>query len=170
MTFFTRDTQVSRVRIESEETSSIILNFLYKSLTQQPDFFYLAPMICPRVEDLSPFYRKFINCLLKHCEIWKKDQLVSTKNCSDISELDDNQRNCSECKKLRSNLWKALTLVNLINFQRKKILYDARKGRLHLKSAKVLRVILGRSLIETRIKERCQNTSLRYTGRNRKIL
>ena len=50
-------------------------------------------------------------------------------------------------KKLPSNLWKVLTLVKLINFERKKILYDARKGLLHSKSANVLRVIPRRSLI-----------------------
>ena len=32
-------------------------------------------MICPRGEDLAPriFYRKFINCLLKHCELCRSD-------------------------------------------------------------------------------------------------
>ena len=58
-------------------------------------------------------------------------------------------------KTLPSNLWKALTLVKLINFLRKKTLYDARKGRLHSKRAKVLRVILGGLVIYTRKKERC---------------
>ena len=43
---------------------------------------------------------------------------LSTKSCSEISELEDNLRNCLECKKLLeirevakklpSNLWKAL--------------------------------------------------------------
>ena len=50
-------------------------------------------------------------------------------------------------KTLPSNLWKVLSLIKLLNLQRKKILYDARKGRLHSKSAKALRVILGRSFI-----------------------
>ena len=65
------------------------------------------------------FYRKFINCLLKHCEYGRKVNL-STKR-SDISELEYNLRNCSEigkklleirevAKKLPSNLWKALSL------------------------------------------------------------
>ena len=31
-------------------------------------------------KDLAPFfYRKFINCLLKHCEIWKKGQFKPQK-------------------------------------------------------------------------------------------
>ena len=88
-----------------------------------------------------PFYRKFINCLLKYCrkyegkqprepgnEAGRKGPNLSTKSCSDISELEDNYRNCSECKKLLeaktlleiqevakklpSNLWKALTSAN----------------------------------------------------------
>ena len=47
----------------------------------------------------------------------KERSILSTKSCFDISELEDNQRNCSECKKLLeirevaktlpSNLWKA---------------------------------------------------------------
>ena len=38
--------------------------------------------------------------------------------------------------------------LKLINLQRKKILYDARKRRLHSKSAKVLRVIREREIID----------------------
>ena len=34
-------------------------------------------------------------------------------------------------KKFPSNLWKALTLVKLIIFQRKKIFHDSRKERLY---------------------------------------
>ena len=34
-------------------------------------------------------------------------------------------------KKFPSNLWKALTLVELIIFRRKKIFHDARKERLY---------------------------------------
>ena len=47
----------------------------------------------------------------------KERSILSTKSCFDISELEDNQKNCSECKKLLeirevaktlpSNLWKA---------------------------------------------------------------
>ena len=154
MTFFTRDTQVSRVRIRRIFVHHF--EFSLKTADLAARLLLSCAHDLPEGGDLCPFHRKFINCLLKHCEIWKKDQL-STKNCSDISELEDNLRNCSECKKLPeirevakklpSNLWKALTLVKLINLQRKKILYDARKGRLHSKRAKVLRVILGRSLI-----------------------
>ena len=37
-------------------------------------------MICPRVGGFgSLFYRKFINCLLKHWEIWKKGQFKHQK-------------------------------------------------------------------------------------------
>ena len=45
----------------------------------------LAPMICPKGEDLAPLYRQFINCLLKHGEIWKTGQFKN-KSCSDILE------------------------------------------------------------------------------------
>ena len=48
------------------------------------------------------------------------------KSCSDISELEDNERNCSECKKLLeipevakklpSNLRKALSAVHMYDF------------------------------------------------------
>ena len=47
----------------------------------------------------------------------KESSILSAKSCFDISELEDNWRNCSECKKpleirevaktLPSNLWKA---------------------------------------------------------------
>ena len=79
-------------------------------------------------------------------------------------------KKCSKLKKLPSNFWKALPLVKLINLQRKKILYDARKRRLHSKSAKVLRVIREREIIDIDQKKKCCNASLRYTGRNSKIL
>ena len=61
--------------------------------------------------------------------------------------------------------------LKLINLQRKKILYDARKRRLHSKSAKVLRVIRERERDHWyRPEKKCCNASLRYTGRNSKIL
>ena len=67
---------------------------------------------------------------------YRRKANLSTNNCSDISELGDNLRNCSECKKLLemkkiarnrevakmlpSNIWKPLILVKLFNFQRRK--------------------------------------------------
>ena len=79
-----------------------------------PGYFYLAPMICPgdggAGEDLAPriFYKKFINCLLNHCEICRFDISKQKKN--------KYKKKCSKQKQLleirevgKKNLWKALT-------------------------------------------------------------
>ena len=46
---------------------------------------HLVPTICPRGDDLSPFLRR---------------ANLSSKGCSGISELLENERDCSECKTL----------------------------------------------------------------------
>ena len=96
--------------------------FCKNSWPSSPATLDLVPMICPRREDWAPFfYRKFRNCSFKHYEIWKKGQFKALESCCDISELEDNSKNCSErkklleirevAKKLPSNLWKALGVV-----------------------------------------------------------
>ena len=51
---------------------------------------HLAPIICPRVEgDLTPFYRKFINCIQKHCKIqYGSKANLSPKSCSDFFRIE----------------------------------------------------------------------------------
>ena len=64
-------------------------------------------------EDLAPgiFYWKFINCLLKKCEIWKKGQFKHWKPLRYLRR--DNYRNCSECKKKKKKCSKRKKLLEI---------------------------------------------------------
>lgn len=61
-----------------------------------------APMICPKGEGIwLRFHRKSINCRLKHCEIWKQDQYISTKLLRFLRnykklEIAQNAKDCSK--------------------------------------------------------------------------
>ena len=69
-----------------------------------PGYFYLAPMICPgdggAGEDLAPriFYKKFINCLLNHCEICRFD--ISKQKKTNTKKNARNKNSCSKYEKL----------------------------------------------------------------------
>ena len=58
-------------------------------MTYQPCYFYLASMICPMGQDLAPkiFYRKCINCPLKHGEICRSDISKQTKKAPNEKKL-----------------------------------------------------------------------------------
>ena len=60
---------------------------------------HLAPIICPQgVRIWLLFHRKFINCPLKHCSIWKKRQFKHAVKAAQISQnwKKTSKRNCSE--------------------------------------------------------------------------
>ena len=75
MTFFTRDNQVSRVRIRR----IVVHHFVFSLKTADLATLFLSSGVHDRPQRRkgfgSFFYRKFINCLLKHCEIWRKANL-----------------------------------------------------------------------------------------------
>ena len=50
---------------------------------------HFAPMICPRVEDLAPFSQEIHKLSTKTLKCLRKTNL-STKGCSDVSELLEN--------------------------------------------------------------------------------
>ena len=70
----------------------------------QPGYFYLAPMICPRGEDLAPriVYRKFINCLLKHGEICRSD--ISKQKGNTKKQMLETKKSYSKYEKLAKKL------------------------------------------------------------------
>ena len=97
----TRDTEVSRVWIFVHH-----FEFSLKTAGLAALLLLSCAHDLPQVGEFgSFFYRKFINCLLKHCAIWKKANF-STKSCFDISELEitreiaQNAKSCSKRKKL----------------------------------------------------------------------
>ena len=73
------------------ESSSANLNFFKKNRwPSSPAACISHPWSAPGGRGIwLLFHRKFINCLLKHGEIWKQDNL-STKSCLDFLELVEN--------------------------------------------------------------------------------
>ena len=66
MTFFCESTPPFRI--------------LFKKTSDLAARMHLAPIICPQgVRIWLLFHRKFINCLLKHCAIWKQGQFKQSK-------------------------------------------------------------------------------------------
>ena len=102
MTFFTRDTSQSSVNLRplrefSLKTADLAARLLLScahDLPQEGGFGFF-------------FYRKFRNCLLKHCEIWKKGQLEALK-AAPISQIQkitrEVARSTRSCQKVAEQL------------------------------------------------------------------
>ena len=100
---------------------------LFKKTSDLAARLHLAPIICPQwVRIWLLFRRKFINCLLEHCAIWKQGQFKHYKLLRYLrigrklvrEMLRNYAKSCLKRKKLfeilqvaiklASNLWKAL--------------------------------------------------------------
>ena len=120
MTFFTSDTQVSRIFVRHFE-------FSLKTADPAARLLLSCAYDLPRGGggNLAPLlHRKLINCLLKRCEMWKKGQfkhwkLLIYQNKKITWGVAQSAKRCSKgkkwlairevAKKLPSNLLKALT-------------------------------------------------------------
>ena len=93
-----------------------------------PATFILRPLSAPGGKFGFFFYRKFINCLLKHCEIWKKGHVAlraapTSQNLKIPREIAQNVKSCSKYDKFpksflqgRREPWERGCLENTQNF------------------------------------------------------
>ena len=95
MTLFTRDTQVSRVWILVHH-----FEFSLKTADLTARLLLSCPHDLPQMEGFGSFFTGNSWIVYLSTVKYGRKANLSTKSCSDISELEDNKRNCSECKKM----------------------------------------------------------------------